>query len=166
MEKVRAFDSELWKLYEYEIQMNRLVCYFFGFFAAVIMIFATTMEFGMLSGLPVVMYMMAVTFYLRPFVTVSERRSEFISIYEKLRYAPVSKREIVAVRLEYLRRYCIPMSIVNLLMGLLGMLIEKQWKPFVILYTLGVSGVVVLTGAAYILWPTWWDVSHIFERKK
>lgn len=156
LEKVRAFDKEMKKMYHFDFFMAKFVGWGMLGMGAVCMmpVCMTPVVFedklDIMAVFLLVLYSWAVMMYLRPYMAVNEPGGA-VSIYEKLHYMPVKSREIMAVRMEYLNRFCARMLIVNLAVGQLAMLFEQHWHLRSLVYPLFLGVLIWIEGLLYIL---------------
>ncbi|MFA9375784.1 MAG: hypothetical protein ACERKZ_03410 [Lachnotalea sp.] len=69
-----------------------------------------------------------------------------ITIYEKLKWVPVSKTDIFKVRLKYLIKYCIKIEIIIMILQQIGACIYKYWDITNVLYPLIIIILLVFLG--------------------
>lgn len=153
LKKVREFDKELRKLYDYDFLMARYLGWFLCVMGAMCTM-CTMPEVGSdkldaTSLVPFVIDSMAITVYFRPYLSVNESGS-FVPIYEKLRYMPVTRRDIALVRMKYLNEFCVRMLLLHLVAGQFAMLFETKWHLLSIVYPFLLSALLWLGGMVTI----------------
>lgn len=119
METVKRFDEELRKQYSYEFMIGKFVWILLlslGLFAILIPL---EEGFTLLSNASSMLLGLSMFFYIKPYMMVTEEGKQ-ISIYKKLKWMPVSKKDIAAVRREYLNRFCLKVGIASACLQITG----------------------------------------------
>lgn len=152
MEAVKKFDEELKKLYSYEMLMGKVVRILTSILGCGLMILPIQ-EAGMheIFYIAPMLIAMGINIYMQPFMVVYENRKA-VSIYQKLKWLPVEKREIQAVRRSYLNAFVGKILIACLVLQHLGAWISGSWCIGNVLYPVGVCAFAWLVGLSYIYW--------------
>ena len=154
MGRVRAFDGQLRQLYYDQFVACKLLVVLLGGCAAMLMFIPIPLDVSDLEYvhfIPAMLYGMAVLCYLWPYMVINEK-GKSVSIYQTLRYMPVSKSQIRNVRLEYLAKFCIPMTVFNIVAAQLGAALSHEWWIGQILYPLAISAFVWISGILDVHW--------------
>lgn len=153
MDKIKKFDEQMTRDDEYKFMMGKVMTGVLAVMAVLFNLFPYK-GFGD-TDLELIMFVMfilentAVYSYIRPYISINEK-NKMISIYEKLKWMPVSKREIQAVRMEYLNELCIKIGIANIILHQAGGLIGGNWGLHNIVFPVVFSIVIWLTGVLYV----------------
>ena len=150
MEKVKKFDTELRKQYSYQFLMSKVVYGIFFVVGSIMMCipFTDSKEMELLI-IPVMLFSWGVILYLSPYMIIHENGIS-CSVYEKLKWMPILKKEIRRIRIGYLNQICIKIGILSFLLQQIGALLEKNWKFSNLFYPVGTILVVWLLGVCYI----------------
>lgn len=114
MEKVRVFDLEMQEIYRKEFMDSEMVSIMFAVFGelvALIPFYGTEDHSGIPCLSVVLLLSYSVIFYLRPYLVV-----EGESIYQKLKFMPVTKQEIRATRIQLLNHRCKILFVIGLVL--------------------------------------------------
>lgn len=149
MEEVRKFDEELKKLYSYEILMGKVVWIFCVIMVCLMMLLPIQEGMQELCAVSQILLLIGVNMYMQPFMVVYENRKA-VSIYQKLKWLPVEKREMKAVRRSYLNAFVGKVLIACLILQQAGALLNGSWYIGNVLYPTGVCAFAWLMGMAYI----------------
>jgi len=154
MEQVKTFDMQLKKVDYDKFVMSKLLYLLMSGCAALLMIIPIekTDDMDVVHIVPLLLYGMAAYYYLMPYMVITEK-GRMYTIYEKLRYVPVSKKEIRTVRMGYLRKFCIVVCVINLIAGQLGMLTVEGWRISSVIYPALVAILVWLMGLSFVYVP-------------
>lgn len=148
MEKVKKFDAELKEMYRYEFLINKILWVAFTVIGEILMMLpAEPFRISILLAAPSWMFLLGVHFYLRPYMFVTES-GKAVSIYQKLAWMPVSKKEIWSVRKEYLNKYCRKVLVIAIILHLVGALVNHSVSIFDLLYPVG--SVLIVWGICHI----------------
>ena len=150
MEQVKSFDRQLKQMYNDMFIVFKFLYILMSGIGAILMIIPIEKAGDCIFSL--FLYSMAVYFYLLPYMLITENGQRY-TIYEKLRYMPVSEKEIRAVRRGYLRQYGIPMTVINFIAGQLGMLTVEGWKMTSVTAPALTSVLMWLMGLDFIYMP-------------
>lgn len=147
MDKIKAFDEEIAKMYDYEGMMSKILYVMFAFFASVCMIFpfGGAKEDRIMAWMAFCLANMSVFQYLQPFMVVGKT-----SIYEKLKWLPVSKKEIREVRMGYLNKYCLKLFVIGVGLQQAASLLNHSFGLKSLLYPMILYLLVWLGGAVQI----------------
>lgn len=117
MEKVKALDQELQRIYKDEMWGSQFVSILLIAIIMILMIcpFEEAAPGVLIPQLGI--SCMSVYYYLRPYMVV-----EGVSVFQKLKWMPVTRKEICAVRMEYLNRRCRILFIIGMLLHQIGAL--------------------------------------------
>ncbi len=141
MEKIKEFDRKLiekkGKVWE-AAEMPRMFKNVLGVAGCFIMIIPvqyllSDFNFGVVFASWVII--MGISLYLQTYTIVIENKKN-ISIYEKLKFMPVSQIDIFKVRLGYLGKECVRFFVVALLIQIIGAALAKQIDIRNLLYPL------------------------------
>lgn len=148
MDKIRAFDEELTKIYDYENMMTMLMSVMFIFFTGICMLFpaeAMGKEFKIVAFMAFGMGNMSVFQHLYPYMVVGKK-----SIYERLKWMPVSRREIREVRMGYLNQYCFKIFVIGFSLQQVAALLHRSFGVKSLLYPIVIYLLVWLGGVIQI----------------
>lgn len=149
MEAVRKFDEGLKKLYSYEILMGKVVWIFCVIIVCLMMLLPIQEGMHEICVVLQILLLIGVNMYMQPFVVVYENRKA-VSIYQKLKWLPVEKREIQAVRRSYLNAFVGKVLIACLILQQAGAWLNGGWYIGNVLYPAGICAFAWLMGMAYI----------------
>ena len=143
MEKVRAFDRLLKQQDYYHFLFGRLFSVFLAGCAVLLTIVNAAdgycgRDWNALRGIWMLLGGVGACVWLGGYMVVADD-GDRVSIYDRLRYAPVSNREILAVRCGYLNRFCGYFAAVNVFVSLLTALAKRQWTVRYLLFPLAVG---------------------------
>lgn len=153
MEQVKKFDEIYKKQESYNFLMFKIVKYL-GIILGIFLMMIPISE----GGVVIAFYSfacigMGVTFYLRSYMVVFED-GKAVSIYKKLKWLPVSKKDIMKVRAGYLKDIMVKISAIVLAEQIIGLLLSETFTIFNMLYVIGVLAAVALVGVICILFPS------------
>ena len=141
MERVREFDQEMRKIYENEYMGGEMV----AIMCAVLGSLLVPFPFGGLkddSGIPfyftILLYIYSVAFYMKPYLVVEGK-----PIVQILKWMPVTKKEIYAVRMEYLNRRCAILFAIGLILHQIVPLCQ---------HTFGIKSILEVVFVYFIVW--------------
>lgn len=126
METVKAFDREWKKHNSWKFLMYRVCCILFSVFGAGIMLVPVERDDWSMAVWSFILLIWAVHFHIAPYLKVMEEGKE-VNIYEKLKWMPVSKREVFAVRREYLAVFCLKAGAVMVVLQQIGACLSHNW---------------------------------------
>ncbi len=136
MEAVKAFDLEWKKQNSYYFLMYRFITILLttlGICTMFIPIDKT--EIVRTSINPLLLLIWGMHCHLAPYLTCVEE-GKSISIYEKLKWMPVAKRRIQAVRREYMIKFCVKAGAAMFIVQQIGGILDGSWGIFNVLYPL------------------------------
>lgn len=145
METVKAFDREWKKNNSWAFLMNRMCCILFSVCGAGLMFIPV--EKNDLDSLvwSLILMSWAVHFHITPYLKYAEEGRE-VSIYEKLKWMPVSRKDIFKVRREYLGKFCLRVGIAALILQQIGAALSKSWGLFNLLAPAALAVLLFLVG--------------------
>ncbi|MDO5293134.1 MAG: hypothetical protein Q4F05_10325 [bacterium] len=145
LEQVRQFDRTYKQVEDYQFLMCRVVKYIFLPLGVGLMLFPLESDTRIFLLYVVAMQSIARNFHLKPYMKVTED-GKLVSIYEKLKYLPITNDSIFKVRKVYLTSFCIKLMIANIILQQIGAAIEGKWTVINLIHPLGVSILVYLLG--------------------
>lgn len=151
IEQIKKFDVKLKKLDDYNVLMMNLAKYLFLFFGCVFMVMpASDKDFGLAFAAPALYFLdMAMIFHLSPYLQIKDKGKQ-IPIYEKLKWMPVSKKDVIKVRQSYLLQFCIKVGIIIFFGQQLGALLSGCFNLMNICYPIVMWLLLVGSGSLYI----------------
>lgn len=149
LEKVKAFDEKLTDMYDYEVLMNMVVWIILVGISVFLMLFPVEKNAGPENVIPIMFLAISVILYIQPYLLIREN-GERVSIYTKLKWMPVSKHAIQAVRMEYLNRFCLRLTAASVFMHTGGAVMSKSFGMVNLIYPLLACFLAWLGGIAYI----------------
>lgn len=101
-EKIRAFDKN--EIDSYTTLMNHILCGMFTVFAVMLLMFPVQEdEYVTLYG---GLFALWAAFYrINQYTKVKEGENKIVSLYDKLKYLAIDRKQIILVRIEYLFRF-------------------------------------------------------------
>lgn len=91
-------------------------------------------------------------FYLQPYIQIREQ-GKVVSIYKKLKYMPISSKDIFLSRWKYLMRYARKMGSVLLVCQLIGAFVSyKEISIWNIIYPIFVTGITVVFSGFFVIY--------------
>ena len=114
MKKIRKFDEEMQEIYKKEMMDSEMVAVLYavlGALAVLIPFYDGEKMLWVVLGSVILLLTNSVNFFLRPYLVI-----EGESIYQKMQFMPVTKREIRAIRMVYLKKRCKILFIIGLIL--------------------------------------------------
>lgn len=149
LEKVRAFDEKLTDMYDYEVLINQFLWIFLVGISAFLMVLPVEKATDGTNFIPIILFAISVELYMQPYLQIREN-GEKVSIYTKLKWMPVSKRSIQAVRMEYLNRFCLRLTAASVFMHVGGAVMSESFGMVNLIYPLFACFLAWLGGVVYI----------------
>lgn len=141
MERVREFDQEMRRTYENEYMGGEAGAIIFAVLGSLLVLF----PFGGFrddSGIPfyftIFFYIYSIVFYMKPYLVVEGK-----PIVQILKWMPVTKKEIYAVRMEYLNRRCAILFAIGLILHQIVPLCQ---------HTFGIKSILEVVFVYFIVW--------------
>lgn len=145
MEAVKAFDRE-WKRHNsWDFLMSRVCCILFSVFGSGIMLIPIEKDERYPFIWSLLLLIWAVDFYIRPYLRYTED-GRAVGIYEKLKWMPVSRKDILKVRREYLAKFCLKVGAVILVLQQIGACLSRSWWIFNLLAPIAMTVFLFLVG--------------------
>ena len=155
MEKVRKMDTELIRLSGGMEDLSRILYAFMGAVAVITTGLAGGSQTQQLYIWAPLIYTNLAMLYLMRYMTVREKKGQ-VSVYEKFRYAPVTKQDIAVVRVAYWTKFTVPRAIAGLVLTPLMALAFGNLNLISMLYPLAIGVFAWLIGVAHIYSPGFW----------
>lgn len=150
MKRIEAFDAELREQYKYEFLLSKMLWIILvglGTFFMLIPVNAMWEESLLYIG--VVLPMAGTSFYLRPYMEIAEGGKQ-VSIYQKLKWSPISKTEIRKARIKYASNFCLRFFLVAMFLQQISAALSGTFGIASLLYPVIVWGLIWLTQMIYI----------------
>ncbi len=150
MKKIEAFDAELKEQYKYEFLMSKvlwIILVGLGTFFMLIPVQAIWEESLFLIG--VMLPMAGTSFWLRPYMVITEK-GKIISVFQKLKWTPISKKEIRVARIKYVSEFCLKVLVVAMILQQISAALSGTFGIVSLLYPIIVWGLIWLTQVIYI----------------
>lgn len=145
MEAVKAFDRE-WKRHNsWSFLMNRTCNILFFVLGAGLMLIPVERNDLDCFVWAFILLSWAMHFHITPYLRYTEEGRE-VNIYEKLKWMPVSKKNIFKVRREYLGSFCLRAGIAALILQQIGAALSKSWGIFNLLAPVALAVLLFLMG--------------------
>ena len=144
MEAVRKFDVEWKKQNAWEFLMRRVCLVLFYSIGSCLML----LPFGSSAWAlvrSVMLFLGAMHFYIAPYMRCVEN-GKSVSLYVKLKWMPVSKREFLAVRRGYLRKFCVGTGVFLWILQQIGACLACTWGAENALFPLAFTAALYLVG--------------------
>lgn len=144
MEAVKAFDAEWKKQNSWNFLMNRvcgILCFAPG--AILMLLPVDTDIWTPLNSM--ILLIWAMHFYLMPYMRYVEN-GRSVSLYAKLKWMPVSKKEFLAVRRGYLLKFCLKTGGCIWILQQIGACLARTWGAENALFPLVFTGFMYLVG--------------------
>ena len=93
----------------------------------------------------VMLFLGAMHFYIAPYMRCVEN-GKSVSLYVKLKWMPVSKREFLAVRRGYLRKFCVGTGVFLWILQQIGACLACTWGAENALFPLAFTAALYLVG--------------------
>lgn len=149
MEAVKAFDRE-WKRHNsWDFLMSRVCCILFSVFGSGIMLIPIEKDERYPFVWSLFLLLWAVYLHIRPYLRYIEDGIE-VSIYEKLKWMPISRTDILKVRREYLAKYCLKVGAAILILQQIGAVLFKSWGILNLLAPIALTVLIFLVGTVNI----------------
>lgn len=113
MERVKKFDEEIRKMYENEFLNAEILGIFFAIFGNILIIIPLEYndENGIVFLCTIMLLCYSIIYYMRPYLVVEEN-----TIYEKLKWMPITRKEIQTTRMIYLNRRCTILFLIGMVL--------------------------------------------------
>ncbi|MCM1256860.1 MAG: hypothetical protein NC307_03305 [Roseburia sp.] len=145
MEAVKAFDREWKKQNSWDFLMSRVCKILFSLCGAGLMFIPVEKNDWHSFVWSLILLVWAMHFQIRPYMRYTEEGSE-VSIYEKLKWMPVSRKDIFKVRREYLAKFCLKVGAVTLALQQIGACLSHSWEIFNLLAPVALAILLFLLG--------------------
>ncbi|MBQ9136739.1 MAG: hypothetical protein IJX66_11690 [Lachnospiraceae bacterium] len=150
MKKIETFDAELREQYKYEFLMSKVLWFILGgmgTFFMLIPVQAIWEENLLLIG--VVLPMAGTSFWFRPYMMITEK-GKIVSVFQKLKWSPISKKEICMARIKYVSEFCLKVLVIAMLFQQIGSALSGTFGIASLLYPVIVWGLIWLSQVIYI----------------
>lgn len=150
MKRIEAFDAELREQYKYEFLMSKvlwIILVGLGTFFMLIPVREIWEESLLFIG--VMLPMAGTSFYLRPYMMIAESGKQ-VSIYQKLKWSPISKQEIRKARMKYMSEFCLKVLVVAMILQQISSALSGTFGIASLLYPIIVWGLIWLSQVIYI----------------
>jgi len=150
MKKIEKFDAELREQYKYEFLMSKVLWFILGgigTFFMLIPVQAIWEESLLLIG--VVLPMAGTSFWFRPYMMITEK-GKIVSVFQKLKWSPISKKEICMARIKYVSEFCLKVLVIAMLFQQIGSALSGTFGIASLLYPVIVWGLIWLSQMIYI----------------
>lgn len=147
-DQVRAFDKVLKEQYSYEFVISKFVWIMLMALGMLFMLFPAQ-DIAEMNNVPLMLLGMGIMMYLRPYMMVAEGK-QMVSIYRKLKCAPVARKEIQAVRCSYLNSFCLKFFLAGFAAQQAAALISGCWGILNLIYPVGLWFLLWLAGVGFI----------------
>lgn len=155
MEAVKTFDREWKKHNSWNFLMYRVCCILFSGLGASLMFIPVEKNDLYPFVWSLILLSWGLHFHLMPYLRYTEEGRE-VSIYEKLKWMPVSRKDIYKVRREYLAKYCLKAGAAVLILQQIGAGLSKSFGIFNLLAPTALAVLLFLIGTV--------DVKRSFGR--
>lgn len=133
MEQVKKFDQELKKQYSYSFVISHFVSMIFLVLGVILTPVDIEESSFPVSPFALILLFWGISLYLLPYLRITEDNlnhssPEMTDVSSLLRWQPVQKREILAVRISYLNRLCLTLLLVCLAVSQLVGVLSHSWS--------------------------------------
>ena len=150
MKKIETFDAELKEQYKYEFLISKvlwIILVGLGTFLMLIPVQAIWEESLLFIG--VMLPMAGTSFWLRPYMVIPEN-GKIVSVFQKLQWSPISKKEIRQARIKYVSEFCLKVLVAAMLLQQIGSALSGMFGIASLLFPIIVWGLIWLTQVIYI----------------
>lgn len=169
-EKVKDFDRKLEKYEDFNILMGKVCRFLFeGIWSIILMI--PIQEYDRKMRVVIFMGLMfsfwSIFLYLNVYIYARETTGQAMPMYRKLRYFPVSLKEVFLVRFHYLWRYCkIKLTVYLLLQAGVAFLMLRTLSVWNVLYPLLWVMIGNFLPGVFMIFPWKMNAIHMTELRE
>lgn len=150
MKKIETFDAELREQYKYEFLMSKVLWFILGGIGTFFMLIPVQEIWeDSLLLIGFVLPMAGTSFWLRPYMVIAEK-GKIVSVFQKLKWSPISKKEICMARIKYISEFCLKGLVAALILQQIGSALSGTFGIVSLLYPVIVWALIWLSQVIYV----------------